>query len=226
MNRSRKRSETREVLIVNDLLRYESDTSETARQELNGSLETLLRFERKVSGMACDNIAQNVIRLVRHPKTLTVHLSEVSEAAASFNPDAIVMSGTFSDFDYYNPAHLEKFKTFIHKTEIPVLAICGAHQLVGQSFGAKLTTLDDLKPSEKRKDRVLEYQYRFIKIVDTTDPIFEGISRVMIRKKRESGRIILCRTTFCASGKITVCRSKAFPTASNCWRLRIFAKIR
>ena len=164
------------VLIVNDLLRYESDTSETARQELNGSLETLLRFERKVSGMACDNIAQNVIRLVQHPKTLTVHLSEISEAAKSFNPDAIVMSGTFSDFDYYNPAHLEKFKAFIHKTEIPVLAICGAHQLVGWSFGSELKTLDDLKPSEKRKDRVLEYQYRFIKLVDTKDPIFEGIS--------------------------------------------------
>ncbi len=171
-----KKIEHAKVLIVNDLLRYESDTSETAKQELNGSLETLLRFERKVSGMACDNIAQNVIRLVCHPKILTVHLSEVSEAAASFNPDAIVMSGTYSDFDYYNPAHLEKFKTFIHKTEIPVLAICGAHQLVGWSFGAKLTTLDDLKPSEKRKDRILEYQYRFIKIVDTSDPIFEGIS--------------------------------------------------
>ncbi len=164
------------VLIVNDLLRYESDTSEIARKELDGTLETLLRFERKVSGMACDNIAQNVLRLVRHPKTLTVHLSEVSEAAKTFKPDAIVMSGTFSDFDYYNPEHLERFKAFVTKTEIPVLAICGAHQLVGWSFGANLTTLDHLKPSEKRKDRVLEYQYRFVKLVDTTDPIFEGIA--------------------------------------------------
>ena len=164
------------VLIVNDLLRYESDTSETAKQELNGTLETLLRFERKVSGMACDNIAQNVIRLVQHPKTLTVHLSEVSEAVKSFNPDAIVMSGTFSDFDYYNPSHLQSFKSFITETKIPVLAICGAHQLVGWSFGAELKTLDHLPPSEKRKNRVLEYQYRFIKIVDTTDPIFEGIA--------------------------------------------------
>ncbi|MEO6589537.1 MAG: hypothetical protein ABIP06_09550, partial [Pyrinomonadaceae bacterium] len=171
-----KKIEHAKVLIVNDLLRYESDTSETAKEELNDSLETLLRFERKVSGMACDNIAQNVIRLVRHPKTLTVHLSEISEAAASFKPDAIVMSGTFSDFDYYNAEHLKKFKTFIHKTEIPVLAICGAHQLVGWSFGAKLTTLDHLEPAEKRKDRILEYQYRFIKLVDTSDPIFKGIT--------------------------------------------------
>jgi GMP synthase (glutamine-hydrolysing) len=125
--------------------------------------------------MACDNIAKNVIKLVQNPKTLTVHLSEVSEAAKQFKPDAIVMSGTLSDFDYYNPEHLEKFKNFIKETKIPVLAICGAHQLVGMSFGAKLTTLDHLKPSEKRTERMVEYQYRFIKITDSTDPIFEGI---------------------------------------------------
>ena len=164
------------VLIVNDLLRYETDLSPLAKEELNGSTETLLRFENKVSGMACDNIAQNVIRLVKHPKIMTVHLSEISEAVKRFAPDAIVMSGTYSDFDFYNPAHLEKFKTFIHETEIPVLAICGAHQLVGMSFGAELKTLDDLNPAEKRKDRTVEYQYRFIKITDTSDPIFEGIS--------------------------------------------------
>lgn len=164
------------VLIMNNLLRYDSDLSDLAREEWNGTTETKLRFERKISGMACDNIAKNVIRLVQRPKTLTVHLSEVGEAAERFAPDAIVMSGTLSDFDYYNPEHLEKFARFITKTKIPVLAICGAHQLVGVSFGAKLTTLDDLEPSEKRSDRVVEYQYRFIKITDDSDPIFQGIT--------------------------------------------------
>ena len=171
-----KRVSHAKVLIVNDLLRYETDVSETAKSELNGELKALLRFENRVSGMACDNIAGNVKRLVKHPKTLTVHLSEIGEAAERFQPDAIVMSGTFSDFDYYNPQHLAKFRNFITKTKIPVLAICGAHQLVGMSFGAKLTTLDHLSPSEKRKDRILEYQYRFIKLTDTSDPIFKGIA--------------------------------------------------
>ena len=164
------------VLIVNDLLRYEDDLSDLAREEWNGTKEGKLRFERKISGMACDNIAKNVLRLVKNPKTLTVHLSEVGEAAKSFNPDAIVMSGTLSDFDYYNPEQLRKFEKFIKQTKIPVLAICGAHQLVGMSFGAKLSTLDNLDPSEKRTDRMVEYQYRFIKIVDETDPIFAGVA--------------------------------------------------
>jgi GMP synthase-like glutamine amidotransferase len=166
------------VLIVNDLLRYESDLSDLARSEWNGSIDTKLQFERRVSSMACNNIASNVLRLVQNPKTLTVHLSEISEAAEAFHPDAIVMSGTYSDFDYYNPRHLEKFKSFIERTEIPVLAICGAHQLVGAAFGAELKTLDDLELSEKRTDRLVEYQYRFIKILDRADPIFAGNSGI------------------------------------------------
>ena len=170
-----KRIEHARVLIVNSLLRYESDMSDTAREELGGLVESRLRFERKVSGLACDNIAQNVLRLVKQPKTVTVHLSEVARATEEFKPDAIVLSGTYSDFDYYQPEHLNDFGRFIRATKIPVLAICGSHQLVGMSFGAELKTLDNLEPSEKRDGRVLEYQYRFIKITDTDDPIFEGI---------------------------------------------------
>lgn len=169
-----KRIEHAKVLIVNDLLRYESDLSDLARREWNGTTETKLEFERKVSGMACNNIAKNVLRLVKNPKTMTVHLSELADAAEKFSPDAIVMSGTFADFDYYNPDHIAAFKEFIHETKIPVLAICGAHQLVGMAFGSPLKTLDDLALEKKRTDRLVEYQYRFIKIVDKNDPIFEG----------------------------------------------------
>lgn len=163
------------VLIVNCLLRYESDLSPLALYEWKESVKkSKLRFERKVSSMACNNIAQNVIRLVQNPRTMTVHLSEVAAAARDFDPDAIVLSGTFSDFDYYNPADLETFGEFIRSTKTPVLAICGAHQLVGMSFGAKLKTLDDLELSARRSDRIVEYQYRFVKIVDKNDPIFDG----------------------------------------------------
>jgi GMP synthase (glutamine-hydrolysing) len=170
-----KKIEHASVLIVNSLLRYESDLSPLALEEWNGTAETRLKFERKVSGMACNNIANNVLRLVKQPKTLTVHLSEVAEAAKSFSPDAIVLSGTFTDFDYYNQAHLAKFAEFVKTTKIPILAICGSHQLVAAAFGSELKTLDDLELSEKRTERLVEYQYRFVKIVDNTDPIFAGI---------------------------------------------------
>ncbi len=170
-----KKIEHARVLIVNCLLRYESDMSPVGLTELNGGVETRLRFERKVSSMACNNIAKNLIRLVRQPKTLTVHLSEIAAAARNFRPDAIVISGTFSDFDYYNQQHIADFVSFIRETKVPVLAICGSHQLVGMAFGAELRTLDDLELAEKREDRIVEYQYRFVKIVDRSDPIFSDI---------------------------------------------------
>jgi GMP synthase (glutamine-hydrolysing) len=169
-----KKIEHARVLIVNCLLRYNSDMSDLARQDWKGTAKSRLRFERYVSGLACDNIAKNIQRLVKQPKTVTVHLSEIADAVRDFQPDAIVMSGTFSDFDYYNPLQIEDFKAFIHATRLPVLAICGSHQLVALAFGARLKTLDDLELSAKRTDRVAEYQYRFVKITDPTDPIFEG----------------------------------------------------
>src|SRR5690606_9424596 len=43
------------------------------------------------------------------------------------------------------------------------------------SFGSRLITLDELELSEKRTDRVVEYQYKLVKILDPNDPIFEGI---------------------------------------------------
>src|SRR6266576_1152717 len=79
------------VLIVNDLLRYESDLSDLAHNDWNGTTDAKLEFERKVSGMACNNIAKNVLRLVKNPKTMTVHLSEIADAVEKFRPDAIVM---------------------------------------------------------------------------------------------------------------------------------------
>src|SRR3954467_2767702 len=71
-----KRIEHAKVLIVNDLLRYESDLSDLARKEWDGTTKNKLEFERKVSSLACNNIAKNVLRLVKNPKTMTVHLSE------------------------------------------------------------------------------------------------------------------------------------------------------
>ncbi|NNF00522.1 MAG: hypothetical protein HKN25_16005 [Pyrinomonadaceae bacterium] len=163
------------VLIVNDLLRYESDLSDIARKDWKNEIDKHLRLENQLSQMACDNIAKNVQRLVKNPTSLTVHLSEIEDAARTFEPEAIVMSGTLSDFDYYNPEYLANFEKFIKSTKIPVLGICGAHQLIGLSFGNPIRTLDNRQQHEIRTGRVAEFQYRFVKIIDSSDPIFAGI---------------------------------------------------
>jgi GMP synthase (glutamine-hydrolysing) len=164
------------VLIIDNLLRDERDLSPVAREEWGAALAAELRRERLIAGMAIENILNNVSRLVKRPTTEVAHLSEVAEAAKRFKPDAIVLSGTLRDFDYYQQSILEDFGVFIRETKTPVLAICGGHQLVGLSFGARVVTLHKLEQHEQRSARPQEYQYRYVRITEPTDPIFKNIN--------------------------------------------------
>ena len=171
-----KRIEEIRVLIVDDLLRDVRDLSEVAKSEWGENAFVHLRRERQISRMAMENIVNNVQRLVQRPTTKVIHISNLLGAAAEFKPDAIVLSGTLRDFDYYDPKLLERFAGFIRTTSIPVLAICGGHQLVGLSFGARVVTLDKQEQHEQRENRPVEYQYRFIRITELNDPIFQSVS--------------------------------------------------
>jgi GMP synthase-like glutamine amidotransferase len=164
------------VLIVDCLLRDEDDLSDVARSEWGSAAELEIKRERRIAGMALENIVSNIERLVKNPSSQVTSLASVAIAVEQFKPDAIVLSGTLRDFDYYNPVVLETFAEFIRTCKIPVLAICGGHQLVGLSFGARVMTLDRLEQHEQRENRPLEYQYRFIRIIEPKDPIFKGIN--------------------------------------------------
>ena len=181
------------VLIVDNLLRDERDLSDVAHTELGKGVKAQLKLEREIAALALSNIVTNVKRLVKDPVTEVAHVSNVSQAVADFAPDAIVLSGTLRDFDYYKPKILSSFADFIHETKTPVLGICGGHQLIGLSFGARVITLDQQEQEKRRTNRVTEYQYRFVRIVEPEDPIFAGIdnpeSRVWQDYTRE-GRIL------------------------------------
>jgi GMP synthase-like glutamine amidotransferase len=164
------------VLVVDCLLRDEDDLSDVARTEWGSAASVEIKRERRIATMAMENIVSNVERLVKEPSTQIAPLASIAVAAGEFKPDAIVLSGTLRDFDYYNPQVLDTFAAFIHANKIPVLAICGGHQLVGLSFGARVMTLDRLEQHEQRQNRPLEYQYRFIRITEPADPIFRGLN--------------------------------------------------
>jgi GMP synthase-like glutamine amidotransferase len=171
-----KRIEQARVLLVNNLLLNESDVSEVAFKELGPKVSKQLSRERQISELAMNNIKHNVERLVKDPDVRVAHLSEISEAAGEFRPQAIVLSGTLSDFDYYNPQHLENFNRFVRQTRTPVLGICGGHQLIGLGFGARVVTLDNLEQHQNRSNRSFEYQYKLVRIIAPDDPIFRGIN--------------------------------------------------
>ncbi|HEX5702811.1 MAG TPA: hypothetical protein VFX97_06410 [Pyrinomonadaceae bacterium] len=170
------------VLVVDNLLRDEGDVSDVARSEWGKEIGAELKREREIASLAMQNIVTNVKRLVKQPATRIAHVSEVAEAVKEFQPDAIVLSGTLRDFDYYKPEILDTFKSFITATRLPVLAICGGHQLVGLSFGVRVLTLDQQEQEQRRTGRVTEYQYRYVRIVEPEDPIFEGIDNPESRR--------------------------------------------
>jgi hypothetical protein len=163
------------VVVVNDLIHDESDFSDVARAEPNFDERAWVKRDRYIAGLALPNIENNIRNLAESPEVLTLHLSEVDEETISaFDADAVVLSGTLRDFDLYRPDMIEKFGAFVRSTDVPVLGICGGHQLVGLSFGVDIVTLDRKTQAERRENRLVEYQYRYVKIV-RDDPIFDRI---------------------------------------------------
>lgn len=163
------------VIIVNNLIEKPEDLSDVARELPGFDEEAWVRRDREIAALALANIEQNVRNLAETSEVKVVHLSAITdEVVQEYEADAVVLSGTLRDFDFYEPAMLERFGAWVRKTSVPVLGICGGHQLVGMGFGARVVTLDHHEPADRRADRIFEYQYRFVKIV-RDDPIFDGI---------------------------------------------------
>src|SRR6266851_5006436 len=69
------------VLVVDSLLRDEDDLSDVARSDWGNTTAWEIKRERRIAGLAIENILSNIERLVLRPTTEVTHLSSVSVAA-------------------------------------------------------------------------------------------------------------------------------------------------
>lgn len=180
------------AITVDSLVGAEDQYSETARSEPDFDAGKWLKLERRIAGLALANIENNISRLVVKPEIKRVHFTDLSEKVINdFDAEVIILSGTLRDFDFYRDELFDRFNEFIVSNRVPVLAICGGHQMVGQAYGARVVTLDDKLPSERRRDRMVEYQYRFVNITDESDPIFSGLlGHPGYERRHKSSRVL------------------------------------
>jgi len=79
------RIDSARVLVIDDLLRDEGDLSPVAVREWGPGIETQLKQERLIAGMAIENILNNISRLVKEPTTEVVHLQKSAKQARALN---------------------------------------------------------------------------------------------------------------------------------------------
>ncbi len=97
-----------------------------------------LRFEMAASGIPCLVI----------PYTLAS-----SEFIGRLNPSAVVMSGFARSFQDYEVRSFDSVVSWVKQTDVPTLALCGSHQLLGFAYN------QDLNRCDKLIDEPMRYLY-------------------------------------------------------------------
>ena len=105
------------VLVVDSLLRDEDDLSDVARTDWGDAATVEIKRERRIAGMAIENILSNIDRLVKEPTTKVTPLASVALAAEQFKPDAM-FSAALSETSILQSGRAESFGEFIRRNTI------------------------------------------------------------------------------------------------------------
>ena len=115
------------------------------------------------------------------------HYSRVSiDEVKTLNPQAAVLSGCGTPWEKFIKCDFSKEFKLIRSGLIPILGICGGHQIIGMAYSASIVPMRLLKPGEKdehigtpSEGYFYEMGYLPVKIIKT-DPLFEGMEDIVV----------------------------------------------
>jgi GMP synthase (glutamine-hydrolysing) len=132
-----------------------------------------VRFEQ-LSGMPC----------------LLQHFTQVTpRRLAEIGARAVILSGHSTLIDDYDPASLAPLVEVIEGTTLPLLGLCGGHQLIGLAFGARPEPMGALGPGEADPRPQLAPGMRkawgpsAVRVL-ADDPLFAGLARTVVVEQR------------------------------------------
>jgi GMP synthase (glutamine-hydrolysing) len=110
-----------------------------------------------------------------------IHYKQLSQAlAVEQDVRAIAISGNVTDWDQYDMAGFAPLFDLIKGGKLPVIGLCGGHQLLGMLFGAQCGPLRKLRAGEADPDQSFapgyfkEVGYKPVRVLQA-DPLFEGL---------------------------------------------------
>lgn len=94
---------------------------------------------------------------------------------------ALIIGGNRTDWENYSPEDLREPMEAVRSSNLPLLGICGGHQLVCRAFGARVAPMRKLAPGENDPDPKYKPGYfkekGFVRLSILRDsPLFVGVS--------------------------------------------------
>ncbi|MCP4152512.1 MAG: peptidoglycan DD-metalloendopeptidase family protein [bacterium] len=114
---------------------------------------------------------------IRKCRLITLHYKELNPAKIiKLLPEAVIITGQYSPWALYNKNDLNEVLTFLKETGIPVLGICGGHQLIGMAFDTPVASIKG-NASPRSYDDLFRLHGVVQSRVVKRDPILEGLNK-------------------------------------------------
>lgn len=125
-----------------------------------------------------DLLQEKIIESTPAAHVLIMHYEAVTQGVLdAFHPSAVILGGQGTPWTLYPPEKLDSFKKVIRELDIPVLGICGGHQLIALSYNCEVSPIKILDPTKPGYEGCWrENGFIHVSLIKEDDPLFMGLS--------------------------------------------------